>query len=156
MQNQSGCGDKLTTVHCCFTSTETVRTVRDGEPRTATTTDFTQLLSSDLNGTVSKHHQWCLTSTETIRFIRDGEKVGVYGGGGRGRLDTYQHCQHQNDSCIKMGSDESCFSVSLIHKNDNYCEGQSHKTVSTNHNPFEEKVEPKRYRTEALLFTSPG
>ena len=33
-------------LQCCFTSTETVRTVRDGEPRTATST-FTQLLSSE-------------------------------------------------------------------------------------------------------------
>ena len=33
-------------VHCCFTeTTETIMTVRDGEPRTATST-FTQLLSS--------------------------------------------------------------------------------------------------------------
>ena len=24
------------------------------------------------------------------------------------------HCHHQNDSCIKMGSDESNFNVSLI------------------------------------------
>ena len=24
------------------------------------------------------------------------------------------HCHHQNDSCIKMGSDESCFNVSLF------------------------------------------
>ena len=32
-------------VQCCFTSTETTRTVSDGEPRTATST-FTQLLSS--------------------------------------------------------------------------------------------------------------
>ena len=24
------------------------------------------------------------------------------------------HCHHQNYSCIKMGSDESCFNVSLI------------------------------------------
>ena len=31
---------------CCFTSTEIVRTVRDGEPRTATSI-FTQLLNSD-------------------------------------------------------------------------------------------------------------
>ena len=31
-------------VQCCFTSTETIRTIRDGEPRTATST-FTQLLS---------------------------------------------------------------------------------------------------------------
>ena len=32
-------------VQCCFTSTETVVTVRDGEPRMATST-FTQLLNS--------------------------------------------------------------------------------------------------------------
>ena len=38
------------------------------------------------------------------------------------------HCHHQNDSCIKMGCDESHFNVSLI------CEGQNHKTVSTDHN----------------------
>ena len=31
---------------CCFTSTETIRTTRDGEPRTATST-FTQLRSSN-------------------------------------------------------------------------------------------------------------
>ena len=35
-----------------------------------------------------------------------------------------------------------------------YCEGQSRKTVSTNHNLFEEKGEPKRNRAEALLVTS--
>ena len=36
-------------IQCCFTSTESVRTVtvRDGEPRTATST-FTQLLSSEI------------------------------------------------------------------------------------------------------------
>ena len=33
-------------VQCCFTSTETVRTIRDGEPRTSTST-FTQLPSSE-------------------------------------------------------------------------------------------------------------
>ena len=33
-------------VQCCFTSTEDVRTVRDGEPRTSTST-LTQLLNSD-------------------------------------------------------------------------------------------------------------
>ena len=26
------------------------------------------------------------------------------------------HCHHQNDSCIKMGSDESHFNVSLIER----------------------------------------
>ena len=34
-------------IQCCFTSTETVWAIRDGEPRTATPT-FTQLLSSEL------------------------------------------------------------------------------------------------------------
>ena len=32
--------------------------------------------------------------------------------------------------------------------------GQSHRTVSTNHNLFEQKGEPKRYRTEVLSLTS--
>ena len=31
--------------------------------------------------------------------------------GGRGRLSL--HCHHHNDFCIKMGSDESRFNVSL-------------------------------------------
>ena len=57
-------------------------------------------------------------------------------------------CHHQNDSCIKMGSDESHFNVSVG------SEGQSQKTVSTNHNLFEEKGKLKRYRTEVLLLTS--
>ena len=35
-----------TTVQCCFTSTETVRTIKDGESRTATST-FTQFLNSE-------------------------------------------------------------------------------------------------------------
>ena len=50
-----------------FTSKETVRTIRDEEPRTATST-FTQLLSS---ATLSV--QCYFTSTETVRTIRDGE-----------------------------------------------------------------------------------
>ena len=57
-------------------------------------------------------------------------------------------CHLQNDSCIKMGSDASHFNVSVG------SDGQSHKTVSTNHNLFEEKGEPKRYRTEVLPLTS--
>ena len=47
-----------------------------------------------------------------------------------------------------MGIDESHFNVSVG------SDGQSHKTVSTNHNLFEEKGEPKRYRTEVLPLTS--
>ena len=51
------------------------------------------------------------------------------------------HCHHQNDFCIKMGSDESHFNVSVG------SDGQSHKTVSTNHNLFKQKGKPKQYRT---------
>ena len=58
------------------------------------------------------------------------------------------HCHHHNDSCINMGSNESHFNVSVG------SDGQSHKTVSTNHNLFEEKEQPKRYRTEVLPLTS--
>ena len=58
------------------------------------------------------------------------------------------HCHHQNDCCIKMGSDDSHFNVSVV------SDGQSHKTVSTNHNLFEEKGEPKQCRTEVLPLTS--
>ena len=47
-----------------------------------------------------------------------------------------------------MGSDESHFNVSIG------SDAQSHKTVSTSDNLFEEKGEPKRYRTEVLPLTS--
>ena len=89
-------------------------------------------------------------STETIRLIRDGEK----GRNGEWRWEKREiiylllHCHHQNDSCIKMGSDESRFNVSVE------SDGQSHKTVSTNHNLSEEKGEPKWYRIEVLPLTS--
>ena len=46
---------------------------------------------------------------------------------------------HQNDSCIKMGNDESQFSVSLIAR-----DKVTRQRVFTNHNLFEEKGEPKR------------
>ena len=47
-----------------------------------------------------------------------------------------------------MGSDESHFNVSVG------SDGQSHRTVSTNHHLFEEKGEPKRYGTEVPPLTS--
>ena len=49
-----------------------------------------------------------------------------------------------------MGSDESHFKFNVSVGSD----GQSHYTVYTNHNLFEEKGEPKRNRAEALLLTS--
>ena len=89
-------------------------------------------------------------STETIRLIRDGEKVGkgVWRWEKREIIYLSLHCHHQNDSCIKMGSNESRFNVSVG------SDGQSPMTVSTNHNLSEEKGEPKRYRTEVLPLTS--
>ena len=68
--------------------------------------------------------------------------------GQREIISLWLHCHHQNDFCIKMGSEESHFNVSVGRN------GQSHKTVSTNHNLLEEKGEPKRNRTEVHLPTS--
>ena len=72
------------------------------------------------------------------------------GGGGWRKEIIYLslHCHYQNDSWIKVGSDESHFNVSVG------SDGQSHKTVSTDHNLSEEKGEPKENRAEALLLTS--
>ena len=86
-----------------------------------------------------------------MRLIRDGENgagEGVWSWGKSEVICLSLHCHHQNDSCIKMGSDESHFNVSVG------IDGQSHKTVSTNHNLSEEKGEPKRYRTEVLPLTN--
>ena len=57
------------------------------------------------------------------------------------------HCHHQNDSCIKMGSDESHFNVSLIAR-DKVTRLCPQTTI------FEEKGEPKWIRTEVPLLTS--
>ena len=82
-------------------------------------------------------------------LVSDGEQgEGVLRWGDREIIYLSLHCRHQNDSCIKMGSDESHFNVSVG------SDGQSQKTVSTNHNLFEEKGEPKRYRTEVHPLTS--
>ena len=74
--------------------------------------------------------------------------MGGRGGGrevGGWRESIYQslHCHHQNYFCIKMGSDESHFNVSLI------VEDNCPQTTF-----FEEKGEPKRIRTEVPLLTS--
>ena len=56
-------------------------------------------------------------------------------------------CHHQNGSCIKMGSDESHFNVSLIVRDK--VTRQCPQTAT-----FEEKGEPKRIRTAVLPLTS--
>ena len=53
-----------------------------------------------------------ITSTETMRLIMDGKRGGVWRCGKREVIYLSLHCHHQNDFCIKMGSDESYFKVS--------------------------------------------
>ena len=67
--------------------------------------------------------------------------------GERQIIFLWLHCHHQNDSCIRMGSDESHFNVSLIVR-DKITRQCPHTTI------FEEKGEPKRIKTEVLLPTS--
>ena len=87
-----------------------------------------------------------------MRLIRDGENggKGVWRWGEREiiYIIPIATLSPQSDFCIKMGSDESHFNVLAG------SDGQSHKTVSTNHNLLEEKGGPKRYRTEVLLLTN--
>ena len=74
---------------------------------------------------------------------------GGYGGGGRGRLYTYHYTvTTRMTSALRWAAMESHFNVSVG------SDGQSHRTVSTNHNLFEEKGEPKRIRTEDLPLTN--
>ena len=56
------------------------------------------------------------------------------------------HCHHQNDFCIKVGSDAGHFNVPLIvrDKVTRQC-----PQITT----FEEKGEPKQIRTEVPLLT---
>ena len=88
---------------------------------------------------------WCFTPTETIRLIRDGQ-MDV---GEEGDFSQYLslHCHHQDDPCIKTGSDESHFDVSLIVRD------KVHKPQ-----PFwregRAEVESKWNRAEALLLTA--
>ena len=85
-----------------------------------------------------------------MRLIRDGEKGGgVWRWGKREIIYLSLRCHHhQNDSCIKMGSDESQFNVSLI-----VTDKVTRQCPQTTTFP-EEKGEPKRYRTDDLPLTS--
>ena len=86
-----------------------------------------------------------------IRLIRDGEKgggeKGVWRWGKRETMHLSLHCHHLNDSCIKMGSDENHFNVSLTVKDT--VTRQCRQTTT-----FDEKGEPKWIRTEFPLLTS--
>ena len=51
----------------CFTSTETIRTIRYRKPRTSNST-FSQLLSSVL-------HSWCIFRVNSINFLKSGFRL---------------------------------------------------------------------------------
>ena len=67
------------------------------------------------------------------------------GEGGKGIIYLLLHCHHQNDFCIKVGSDESHFNVSLVVR-DKVTRQCSQTTT------FEEKGQPKWIRTESLCL----
>ena len=73
--------------------------------------------------------------------------MGGGGGGEREIIYLSLRCHHQNDPCIKMGSNTSHFIVSLIVRD----KSQSRYCPLTT--TFE-KGEPKRIRTEFPLLTS--
>ena len=54
------------------------------------------------------HIPACDRKVDVLRLIRDGEK-GVWRWGEREIVYLSLHCRHQNDSCIKMGSDGEPF-----------------------------------------------
>ena len=59
-------------------------------------------------GTMVVTHPYFLQNTEIIRFNKDGQmEVGEEGD----HIYLSELCHHQNDSCIKIGSDESHFNV---------------------------------------------
>ena len=79
-----------------------------------------------------------------LNVHRNHKAMALWRWGKREIIYLSLRCHHQNDSCVKVGIDESHFNV-LVGS-----DGQSHKTVSTNRNLSEEKGEPKRNRTEVL------
>ena len=75
---------------------------------------------------------------------------GGYGSGGIGKnIYLSLHCCHQNDSCIKMGSDESHFNVLLIVR-DKVTRQCPQATT------FEENGKPKRIQTESPSAYQPN
>ena len=98
--------------------------------------------------------------TETTRLVRDREigGKGVWRQGKRKIINQSLHCHHQNDSCIKMGSNKSHFNVSLIVR-----DKVSNKPVSTDHNFWRERRAevdsnrgPSSYQPNALPLGQTG
>ena len=88
---------------------------------------------------------WCFRSTETIRLIRDGRRWGK-----RKIIYLSLHCHHQNDSCIKVGSDESHFDVSLIVR-DRITRQCPQITTFLKRKESRSRIEPKPFRLQSVL-----
>ena len=76
---------------------------------------------------------------------RGGGGGGVWKWGKRNIINLSLHCHHQNDTCMKMGSDKSHFNVSLIMRDK--VRRQCPQTTT-----FEEKEEPKRSGTDPSAY----
>ena len=96
-----------------------------------------------------------VTSTETTRLKlgtgrRPGGKGG-YGSWGRGRyIYLSLHCHHQNDSCIKMDSDESHFNVSVGNDGHSHWLRQCPQTTTfLKREESRSSIEPRSFRLPA-------
>ena len=93
-----------------------------------------------------------------IRLIRDGEKGGRgYGGGWRGRLYTYRYTVTTGMTPALRWA--AMRAILMFHN----CEGQSHKTASTDHNFWRERRaeadsnrSPPSYQPNVLLLGHTG
>ena len=89
---------------------------------------FSQISSYPFADNNSGCKQWCLTSRETIRLIRDEKSGGEANeGGGGGRLYT---CHYTVTTRMTSALRWTVMRAILMFHN---CEGQSHKTMSTDH-----------------------
>ena len=140
---------------CCFTVRRNRSFIRDGSPgRPPRLSHTSRALNPPLHRTPfyssgAKQVNMVLNvHRNRTAYERRGEGGGgVWRWGEREIIYLSLHCHHQHDSCIKMGSDESYFNVSLIVR-DKVTRQCPETTI------FEQKGEPKQIRTEVPLLTS--
>ena len=86
---------------------------------------------------------WCLTSPESMRLVRDGGK-GVWRWGER---ETVYLLLHRMTSALRWGEMRA---ILMFHN----CEGQSHKTVSTDHYLWRKKESQSRFEPRSFCLSS--